>query len=49
MKCHRQCNVSSSHSQDVITKIIDTLWAQIVKLLLTKVVRESFSSVSNNM
>ena len=31
MKRHRQWNVTSSHSQDVITKVIDTSRAQIVK------------------
>jgi len=60
-----KCNLFTSHSQDVVTKVIDTLQAQIVKkyippdndflfilktkLFLIKVVRESFSFVSNNM
>ena len=64
VKHHRQWNITSSHSQDVVTKVIDTLRAQMwknippvndllfifkTKLLLIKVVRESFSFVSNNM
>jgi len=31
VKHHGQCNVSSSHSQDVVIKIIDTLQAQLVE------------------
>jgi len=65
VKRHQQCNVSYSHSHDVVTRIIDVLWAYIVKnifhplttfcsssqlnFLLIKVVRESFSIVSNNI
>ena len=65
MKRHRQWNVTSSHSQDVVIKVTDTLRVQIVKkyippvnnflfifktkLLLIKVVHESFSFVSNNI
>ena len=65
VKRHQQWNVTSSHSQDVITKVIDTLrhklWKNYIppvndflfisknKLLLIKVVCESFSFVSNNM
>jgi len=32
LKCREMSSaISSSHSQDVVPKIIDTLWAQIVK------------------